>query len=141
MAKPRVEVVGADGDRVLYIQFFQDAEPMKNQLWKLQHPGNSVVDTWEESIVKRDDEGLRFSTKMMTQNFFKSCVFPVNEGVTVLEKELEKEFGGNESGKLKPDDIPPLMYGVWQKLQSRFFNGDLWSDIPEPKPKSDEGRD
>lgn len=134
--KIEAELVGAIGDRILYVVFKKDDEVMPNTLFKLQHPGNLKVDEWEESMVKREGEDVKFSSKTRTKNFFKQCVFPVKDPVIPQEEELIKEYGSNTGGTLDPEQISPAVYGVWQKLQNRFFSGSLFAEIPEPIAKS-----
>ncbi|EMO62658.1 hypothetical protein LEP1GSC133_1623 [Leptospira borgpetersenii serovar Pomona str. 200901868] len=140
MAHVETKIVGQDGDKILYLQFFKDEEPMKNQLWKLQHPGNKTVDSWNESMILRKGEEVSVRTSIRTKNFFDYCVFGVKDPVTDLEIDLAAEYGENEFKKIKQDDIQPRLYGVWQKVQVRFFDGDLWDDVPIPHSEPVSGR-
>lgn len=141
--KIEVVVVGSQtnekiGRTVIYIQFEKNGEAMPNQLWALQHPGNLAVEKWRDSMLRHDGGKLEFDSSTQTQNFFKECVRPV-DGLTDLEKELVAKYGVNKSGKPDPDTIDPRIFGVWQKVQINFLSGDIFDQIPEPEPTSDNG--
>ncbi|AXX17429.1 MULTISPECIES: hypothetical protein [Leptospira] len=131
MSKTEIEIVGQDGDKILYIQFFKGVEQLPKQLWKLQHPGNKRVDVWNEEMVRQKDGDLELKTSLRTERFFKECVFGIVEPATPLEEELVNKFGKTPTKSLKREDIPPLLYGLWGKLIPRFFDGALWDTIPE----------
>ncbi|MDO6395436.1 hypothetical protein Q4554_15265 [Leptospira santarosai] len=131
MSKTEIEIVGAAGDKVLYIQFFKGAEPLPGQLWKLQHPGNKRVDEWDDEMLRQRDGGLELKTSLRTERFFRECVKGMIEPATPLEAELVERFGASPTKTLKRDDIHPRIYGLWGKLIPRFFDGSIWDEIPE----------
>ncbi|WP_017863262.1 hypothetical protein [Leptospira santarosai] len=131
MSKTEIEIVGAAGDKVLYIQFFKGAEPLSGQLWKLQHPGNKRVDEWDDEMLRQRDGGLELKTSLRTERFFRECVKGVIEPATPLEAELVERFGASPTKTLRRDDIHPRLYGLWGKLAPRFFDGSIWDEIPE----------
>lgn len=129
--KPEIVIVGEAGDKVLYINIFQNGEPVKNTLYRLQHPGMMIVEQWNNEVLKHNGDSIKLETVSRTKKFFKECVFPVSEAITPLEESLVESYGKNESGKLTPDDISPKYHSLWQRVSSRFLDGDLWNDIPE----------
>ncbi|EKN88937.1 hypothetical protein LEP1GSC034_0221 [Leptospira interrogans str. 2003000735] len=131
MSKTQIEVVGQSGDRNIYIQFFKGAEPVKGQLWKLQYPGNKIVDEWSEDMVRSKDGELQLKSSFRTEKFFKSCVMGVTDPVDSLEEELVEQYGATPTKTLKRDDIHPRLYGLWGKLIPRFLDGSIWDDLPE----------
>lgn len=138
----QVEIVGAQidekiGRSVIYVQFFKDEKPMENQLWALTHPGNLTVEKWRDGVAKYENETLSFDSTNQTKQFFKTCIRPVNDSFTDLEKGLIEKFGKNESAKPDPDRLHPKLFGVWQKLQSRFLSGDIFDEIPEVDEDTD----
>ncbi|EMF82123.1 hypothetical protein LEP1GSC188_3412 [Leptospira weilii serovar Topaz str. LT2116] len=141
MSKTEIEIVGQSGDKILYIQFFKGAEPLPEQLWKLQHPGNKRVDEWGEEMVRQKDGDLEVKTSLRTERFFKECVFGVTDPNTSLEEELVKKFGKTPTKTLKRDDITPRLYGLWGKLIPRFFDGAIWDEIPESVEAAGRSRD
>lgn len=132
--KTNIEVVGNDfgaGVELLYVVIKKDDEPIENGLFRLQHPGNLEVDRWNESMVKQSEGDMTFATRERTKKFFDQCVYPVESGNSEIEKTLIARYGANTGGKLQPNSIRPNLYGVWQKLQTRFFGGDIFDDVPE----------
>lgn len=132
----QVEIVGAQTDEkigrsVIYVQFIKNEKPMPNQLWALTHPGNLTVERWRDGVAKYENEVLAFDSTNQTKQFFKTCIRPVNDSLTDLEKDLIEKFGKNESPKPDPDRLHPKLFGVWQKLQSRFLSGDIFDELPE----------
>lgn len=137
MSRVSAAVVGEAGDRILYIVITKDDVPVKNGLFKLQHPGMLAVESWNSEVVKQSDDGIKMNTVVRTKKFFSDCVFPVSEAVIPLEETLIDKYGRNAGGKLKPDSIPPKYSSVWNRVSSRFLDGELWNDLPESGEDAD----
>lgn len=141
--KVKVEpvIVGGVGHKSIYLIFAKNDTPIKGELWRLQHPGNELVDQWEESIVSHDEGGVSVSREVLTKKFFSECVFPVNEPFGDLEGSLVKKYGANPIQKrdLNINEMHPGIYGVWQKVQKRFFDGDIFFDVPDMEELSEVG--
>jgi hypothetical protein len=137
--KTTIEVVGNDralDTELLYVVVKKNDQAKPNGLFRLQHPGNLELDSWNESVIKQEDGSFKVSSKERTKKFFDKCVLCVDDPKTEIEKELVSLYGENKIGKLNPDKIHPSEYGVWQKLQTRFFSGDIFDEIPEPREES-----
>jgi hypothetical protein len=137
--KPQVVIVGEAGEKILYIAFFQNEDVVPNSLFKLQHPGMLEVEKWSNEVVKNTGDGLKLETIPRTKRFFKDCVFPVSEAVIPLEEILIQKYGKNEQPKPTPESIPPRYISLWQRVSTRFLDGELWNDIPESGFVTDSG--
>ena len=131
-----VMVVGSQmddllGKHIVYVQFTSNDEPIKGQLWALTYPGNLTVERWRDSTIRHENGEMKFESSSLTEKFFKSCVRPVDGTLTEFEKTLAGKYGANQSSKINPDVLSPKLFGVWQKLQARFFSGDIFSDVSE----------
>lgn len=137
------EVVGVINERVIYVQFFKDGEPISNNLWKLVHPGNLEVERWTDSIVEMVGNKVKVNRTERTKKFFDKCVFPVKEATpnVPLEAELIEKYGANSSEKPTPDSIHPRLYGAWLVLLERFLGGTIWDDVEEYLTRNHGGGD
>ena len=140
MAKPEVVIVAEGNEKVLYINFFQEGESIPNTLYRLQHPGMLEVEKWSNQVFEHNGEKLKIDSTTKTKRFFKECVFPVNEALTTVEETLVEKYGLNNSGKPDPMNIHPRFHSLWSRVSSRFLDGDLWNDVPESEPESNERR-
>jgi hypothetical protein len=131
MAKPEIVIVAEGNDKVLYINFFQNGEPIPNTLFRLQHPGMLEVEKWGNQVINHKGDSMTLDTTVRTKRFFKECVFPVSEAITPDEEILIEKYGLNQGGKPTPETIHPRFHSLWQRVSSRFLDGDLWNDIPE----------
>ena len=52
-----------------------------------------------------------------------------------------KKYGANPIQKrdLNINEMHPGIYGVWQKVQKRFFDGDIFFDVPDMEELSEVG--
>ncbi len=126
-----VRLVGSVGNQVLYIIWTENGTEVPGSLWKLQWPGNALVDRWSEAAIRGSDGEFVIDSSERTANFFNQCLFPVNAPITDLEKRLVEKYGKNESVKLKVESIEPAMWKHWKKLESFFFDGELFGLVPE----------
>lgn len=131
MSKPEVVIVGEAGDKVLYIGIFQNEKFIPNTLFKLQHPGMLEVEKWNNEVIKHDNGDMKLETISRKKRFFKECVFPVADAMVPIEEQLISKYGKNEGPKLTPETIPPKYHSLWQRVSTRFLDGDLWNEIPE----------
>ncbi|WP_078125870.1 hypothetical protein [Leptospira alexanderi] len=134
-----VQVVGFAGDTVLYIQFFLDGIFIPGQLWKLQYPGNRFVEALTERVVQGKDGETQIKLSLRTREFFSVCVFGVNDPVTDTERDLVEKFGKNPCRKTDVDAVPPALFYHWNRVISRFFDGDLFAEVLQLGETSDDG--
>lgn len=131
MAKPEVVIVAEGSDKILYVAFFQNEEVIPNTLFRLQHPGMLEVEKWGNQMFEQKGEAMKLDTTVRTKRFFKECVFPVSEALTPDEEILISKYGANKNPKPTPENVHPRFHSLWQRVSSRFLDGDLWNDIPE----------
>lgn len=137
MAKANVVIVGEAGDKTLYIIFKEGDKALPNSLFRLQHPGMEIVERWNNSVIQSSGDDVKIQTVSRTKNFFKDCVFPVETPMSDLESSLVDKYGANSGGKLNPEKVHPKFIGIWQRVSSRFLDGSLWDEIPEPEQSSE----
>jgi hypothetical protein len=138
MAKPEVVIVAEGSDKVLYINFFQNGDAIPNTLYRLQHPGMLEVEKWSNQVIEHNGDKMKLDTTVRTKRFFKECVFPVSEALTPEEEILVEKYGLNQGGKPTPETIHPRFHSLWQRVSTRFLDGDLWNDIPESGNESND---
>lgn len=137
MSRISAAVVGEAGDNILYIVITKDDVPIKNGLFRLQHPGMLEVESWNSDVVRQAETGIKMDTVSRTKKFFARCVFPVSAVTVPLEETLVEKYGLNTGGKLNPDKIHPKYSSVWNRVSSRFLDGELWNDLPESGEDAD----
>lgn len=141
MSKISAAVVGEAGDNILYIVIMKGDEPVKDGLFRLQHPGMMTVESWNGDVVKQTEDGLKMQTAQRTKRFFTECVFPVSEPIAgTLEESLVEKYGRNAGGKIRPEKLHPRFHSVWNRVSTRFLDGELWNDLPESGQTSNESR-
>lgn len=109
--------------KILYLQFFKDEEPMKNQLWKLQHPGNKTVDSWNESMILRKGEEVSVRTSIRTKNFLITVCLALKILSRILKSIWPRNMEKTNSKKLNKTIYNLVYTECGRKCRCDFLTG------------------